>query len=162
MVFVSMNQWNQVGIEITMLIILYVISVFVYCICLNTQRYPSLGAADLLGSGSKGKEFEQLIAGALDFANDLQFEGGGCPEDQLQLVKGVSIQTSAGCGTARLSMFGKVESHQRIQVAVAFKTQNIEKKVQRSKGKLIQMRLFEPEAVCSVASLLKPDTTGQM
>lgn len=26
--------------------------------------------------GSKGKEFEQLIAGALDFANDLQFEGG--------------------------------------------------------------------------------------
>ena len=27
--------------------------------------------------GSKGKEFEQLIAGALDFANDLQFEGGG-------------------------------------------------------------------------------------
>lgn len=28
-----------------------------------------------LFSGSKGKEFEQLIAGALDFANDLQFEG---------------------------------------------------------------------------------------
>lgn len=36
--------------------------------------------ADPSGSGSKGKEFEQLIAGALDFANDLQFEGGGCPE----------------------------------------------------------------------------------
>ena len=32
--------------------------------------------------GSKGKEFEQLIAGALDFANDLQFEGSGYSEWQ--------------------------------------------------------------------------------
>ena len=30
--------------------------------------------------GSKGKEFEQLIAGALDFANDLQFEGWEHPD----------------------------------------------------------------------------------
>lgn len=29
----------------------------------------------MLDRGSKGKEFEQLIAGALDFANDLQYEG---------------------------------------------------------------------------------------
>ncbi|OLP91162.1 hypothetical protein AK812_SmicGene27174 [Symbiodinium microadriaticum] len=29
----------------------------------------------VLLSGSKGREYEQLVAGALDFANDLQFEG---------------------------------------------------------------------------------------
>lgn len=36
--------------------------------------------------GSKGKEFEQLIAGALDFANDLQFEGSGYSEWQTVCV----------------------------------------------------------------------------
>ena len=58
------------------------------------QWYPSLGAADPLGSGSKGKEFEQLIAGALDFANDLQFEGGGRPEAKAKGWKGQSKTTA--------------------------------------------------------------------